>query len=259
MRFFVDDQITEGTAFYLTDDNAEHLAVLRVTEGDTITVLNGDGYEYICRIIGITKEAGNKASKKRPIIEVIPDKKQRCIAEPDIKVCVYQALPKSDKMELIVQKTVELGVTEIIPITSRHTVVKPNEKSYKKLAHYRNISEAAAKQSRRGIIPHIGEIMSLEQAVADSKRFERVFALYEDEVELDIKTYLTSQGTSVGSMAFFVGSEGGFSPDEATLFHENGIKTLTLGKRILRTETAAFAALIMLFYEYNTFGGNSRG
>ncbi len=259
MRFFVEHQITEAVSFFLTDENAEHLAVLRVNEDDTITVLNGDGYEYICRIIGITKETGNRASRKRPVIEVMPEKKQRCVAEPEMKVCVYQAMPKSDKMELIVQKTVELGVAEIVPITSRYTVVKPNEKSDKKLAHYRNISEAAAKQSRRGIIPRIGEIMNLEQAIADSKRFERVFALYEDEVALDIKTYLKSQEPNVGSMAFFVGSEGGFSPDEAALFSANGIKTLTLGKRILRTETAAFAALIMLFYEYNIFGGNSRG
>jgi 16S rRNA (uracil1498-N3)-methyltransferase len=190
---------------------------------------------------------------KSVINEVSPDIVQVNIlestlseAEPSVKVTLYQALPKGDKMELIIQKAVEIGVTKIVPVVSSRCVSRPDKKSLsKKIIRWQKIAKQAAMQSGRGIIPKIGECLSFKDAVEDAKGEKVIF--YELGGE-SVKTILKNTPEEI---SIFIGSEGGFSSEEVSLVTENGGKRATLGKRILRAETAPLVALTLIMYETN--------
>ena len=169
-----------------------------------------------------------------------------CLNEPSIYVTLYQSLPKFDKMDLIVQKAVELGVSEIVPVLTKRCISRPDEKSIgKKILRWQKISKEASKQSRRGRIPKIGDLISLESAVKESNKSQVSMVFYE------------LMGKKIGdiikdtpkTISIFVGPEGGFDKDEILKMSSYNIKSATLGRRILRTETAPIAALSIIMYE----------
>ena len=173
-----------------------------------------------------------------------------CQNEPDVFVTLYQALPKGDKMDYIVQKCVELGVGRIVPVMTARCVSRPDEKSLKKkTARWRKIAAQAAMQSRRGIIPEVGECVSLKQAAMLTRENDKTVFFYELGGE-SVKDILAEKPKTVG---MFIGSEGGFEEAEAELVLSNGGVAATLGKRILRAETAPLAALSIIMYQTNNF------
>ena len=208
--------------------------------GDEISVSNGmDGKEYRCGIETLSGE------------EIVCE--LRFIKEEGMelssKVYLFQGLPKADKMELIIQKAVELGVYEIIPVAAKRSVVKLDEKKAKsKILRWQGIAEAAAKQSRRGIIPKVQNVMSFSDAVSYSSPVQVKVIPYELAEGME-KTKKIMNGLKPGEdIAVFIGPEGGFAEEEIEKAVNAGIIPITLGKRILRTETAGMSVLSILMY-----------
>ena len=173
-----------------------------------------------------------------------------CQNEPDVFVTLYQALPKGDKMNFIVQKCVELGVSRIVPVITARCVSRPDEKSLKKkIARWQKIALQAAQQSRRGIIPEVCLCISLKQAAEQSAENDKNIFFYELGGE-SVKNILTEKPKTIG---MFIGSEGGFEEAEAELVLSHGATAATLGKRILRAETAPLAALSVIMYQTDNF------
>ena len=168
-----------------------------------------------------------------------------------MKAYLFQGLPKGDKMELIVQKAVELGVYEIIPVASDRSIVKLDEKRAKsRIARWQGIAEAAAKQSKRAVIPQIKNVMSMSQAVSYADAMDVKLIPYELAKSMGHTKELIDGMPSGSSVAIFIGPEGGFTEEEIALAEEYGITPVTLGKRILRTETAGLVVLSWLMYHF---------
>lgn len=240
-KFFVtQDKITENQIIIDTEDVAHISRVLRLGIGDHVTVCDSQGTDY---------EAEIAEMEQKQIVCSITEKRAS-ESEPNIKVTLFQGLPKASKMEYIIQKTTELGISEIVPVKLSRCVVKIDNKKdeRKKLDRWQKISEAAAKQSGRGIVPQISEIMTLDEVIKRSKEFDLFFVPYECEEQKTLKEVLLSR-PDIKTVGFIIGPEGGFDPAETEKLHENGIDTVTLGKRILRTETAGEAVLAMTMYE----------
>lgn len=237
-RFFVTTEDISDNLINIYGDDANHIKnVLRLHEDDIITVCDTNSIEYECKIEDIGKHS--------VIAKIIS--KGESITEPSTKITLFQSLPKSDKIELIIQKCVELGVYKIIPVVSSRTIVKLNSNTNKKIERWNKISEAAAKQSRRGIIPLIDNIMDFKTAVEYSKNYDLSFMPYELEEKNKLKSVL--KDFKGNSMAVFIGPEGGFSIEEVELAKLYNIQTITLGKRILRTETAGLMVMSIAMYE----------
>lgn len=242
-HFFVEPSQIQGKRIVITGGDVNHMKnVLRMKAGEEISVSNGvDGKEYRCGIESLTEE------------EVICE--LRFIKEDGVelpaKVCLFQGLPKADKMELIVQKAVELGVSEIIPVAAGRSVVKLDEKkAAARVNRWQGIAEAAAKQSRRGIIPKVTKVMSMKEAVFYADSLDVKLIPYE-LAENMAKTKEIINGIRQGeSVAVFIGPEGGFEEKEIGMATEHGFHPITLGKRILRTETAGFTVLAWLMYHF---------
>ena len=240
-KFFVtQDKITENQIIIDTEDVAHISRVLRLGIGDHVTVCDSHGTDY---------EAEIAEMEQKQIVCSITEKRAS-ESEPNIKVTLFQGLPKASKMEYIIQKTTELGISEIVPVKLSRCVVKIDNKKdeRKKLDRWQKISEAAAKQSGRGIVPQISEIMTLDEVIKSSKEFDLFFVPYECEEQKTLKEVLLSR-SDIKTVGFIIGPEGGFDPAETEKLRENGIDTVTLGKRILRTETAGEAVLAMTMYE----------
>jgi 16S rRNA (uracil1498-N3)-methyltransferase len=202
--------------------------------GECITVCAGST-DYECRIKSFTEDA--------VFLEILSS--HVCGSEPDIKVTLYQAVPKLDKLEHIVQKSVELGVTEIVPVLTRRCISRPAEKDFKKkLDRLNKIALEAAKQSGRGIIPKVSMLTSFNGAVERMKNDDCPLMLYE-EGGIRFSEVDTAEKKSY---SILVGSEGGFDPEEALLAENSGVQSVWLGNRILRCETAPVTALSILMY-----------
>lgn len=236
-RFFT-ESINEND-ITLTGDNAHHIGKsLRMKPGEAITVCCC-GVDYNCTISEITSDT--------VYLELIS--KERCASEPDIEVTLFQAVPKLDKLETIIQKTVELGVTKIVPVLSRRCVSRPTEKDFaKKLIRLNKIAEEAAKQSGRGIIPQVMPIISYKKAVEEMAKLDRSVILYEEEGGVPFGKV---DFAGVRSVGLLIGSEGGFDKEEAELAASAGAARVWLGKRILRCETAPITALSILMFLTN--------
>lgn len=222
----------------LDGESARHIAKsLRMRVGDVICVTDGRGEDYGCQIEEITKD--------EVVLKVCY--KQACESEPSCKVTIYQGVPKSSKMEDIIQKCVELGVTSIVPTLTKRCVSRPDDKAAgKKNQRYQKIALEAAQQSGRGIVPKIENMKTLDRAIAeDDSEVKIVFFEGGGEKLTDIIKKDTS------SVSIFIGPEGGFEEEEVQKIEASGGVRATLGKRILRTQTAPVAALtaIMLLTE----------
>ena len=237
-RFFVKSEQIWENVITITGDDARHIrAVLRMQPGDELIACDGAGLDYLCNILQIDED-------------VVTVEIQDAIAsytEPNVKITLFQGVPKGDKMDTIVQKCVELGVTDIFPVACSRSVAKLDKKEDKKLQRWQKIAESAAKQSNRGIVPQVGRLLSFREAVIASKALDARIIPYENEKDTGIRQFVKGFfGTTLG---VFIGPEGGFSPEEMYLAECSGMIPVTLGKRILRTETAGLVALALLLYE----------
>ncbi len=234
-RFFVES--IEPEVIEITGEEARHIALsLRMKKGEELVLCDGRGSEAK----GVIREAYPES-----VTLDVSDRKAS-VAEPKTKVTLYQALPKFDKLEYIVQKSVELGVSKIVPVLTSRCISRPDEKTMKKkLERLRKISDEAAKQSGRGALPEIGEMLSFKNAVLEMAKAETPILFFEHASYPLREVMEKRQG---GDIAIMVGSEGGFSDDEAAFAVEHGVLSTSLGPRILRCETAPVAALSAIMY-----------
>lgn len=239
-RFFIEDSPVQPGVIRIKGEDVNHIRnVLRSKIGDTLTLSNGKGTDYTVRI---TRFDGD--SIEAQILGTVENK-----TEPPIYILLFQGLPKSDKMDLIIQKAVELGVGKVVPFMGERTVVKldnPRD-SGKKVARWQKIALEAAKQSNRGIIPEIAYPVSYKEALDMAKGVDLALIPYEKELQGSLKKVLSQP--EIKSIALFIGPEGGFTEKEVTEAIGRGIRPVTLGPRILRTETAGLAAISMIQYE----------
>lgn len=241
-HFFVKPEQIVGKKVYITGKDVNHIKnVLRMKVGEELALSNGvDSNEYRVQIAEMLEE------------EILCDLlfvKEDGVELP-AKVYLYQGLPKSDKMELILQKAVELGVHEVIPVATKRAVVKLDAKKEKsKLLRWQGISEAAAKQSKRAIIPEVKPVLSFKEAIKEVSDFEVKLIPYEMAEDM-VKTREIIKAIKPGDkVAVFIGPEGGFDDEEIAFALENGVTPITLGRRILRTETAGMTMMSIIMYE----------
>ena len=245
-RFFVNaDKISDGKV-YLDGDNAHHIShSLRMAAGDEITVCDADGYEYDCVLSAFSSET------------VVADvtQKRRCDTEPPFRAHLYQALPKGDKLDTVIQKAVECGVYDITPFESSRCIVKSKpEAEDKKTERRLRIAHEAAKQCGRGILPCVYPTVNFVKMLEGIKACDLVLFCYEGEGTFPLGKLLNKElprllnGEKEPDIAIVIGSEGGFSPDEAEMITSAGAVAVGLGRRILRTETASGFALACLVY-----------
>lgn len=243
-QFFVEPNqinIDDKSVIILGSDVNHIKNVLRMKAGEEIAVSNGiDGKEYRCGILALEEEC------VRCELRFV---KEDAVELP-AKVYLFQALPKADKMELIIQKAVELGAYRVVPVAAKRCVVKLDDKKAKsKLARWQGIAEAAAKQSKRGIIPEVSEVMNFKEAVKLASGMDVRLIPYELAEGMNRTKEIIGQLRPGQSIAIFIGPEGGFEEAEIQTALENGIEPVTLGKRILRTETAGFTILSWIMYQ----------
>ena len=242
-QFFVEPhQINvEDKRVMIYGNDVNHIKnVLRMKIGEEIAVSNGqDGKEYRCGIAALEEDC------IRCELRFIKEDGVELPAE----IYLFQGLPKADKMELIIQKAVELGVYQVIPVATKRCVVKLDDKKAKsKIARWQGIAEAAAKQSKRAIVPQIGDVMTFAQAVKLAADMEVRLIPYELAEGMEKTRELIENVKPGQRVAIFIGPEGGFEEAEIQLALDNGIEPITLGKRILRTETAGMTVLAWLGY-----------
>lgn len=239
-RFFVNPEQIQENNIVIYGDDVKHISkVLRLKTGDKITICNRQGTDYECIIKTISKENIHAEILSAHLSET----------EPSVKITLFQALTKSDKMDLIIQKAVETGIYKIVPVVTERTVVKieDEKKQFAKLTRWQKISESAAKQSQRGIIPEVCSILTLQEAFNASDTMDLKVIAYEKEAQNRLRNILTGfKGKTVG---IFIGPEGGFEENEIDLAKQSGIIPITLGKRILRTETAGLFLVSIMMYE----------
>ena len=242
-QFFVDkSQIheSEGLA-YITGADVNHIShVLRMKPGEQFYVTDGERQgKYLCALKSVSAE-----QVVCDIVQNITD-----TMELPCEIVLYQGLPKADKMELIIQKAVEFGASRIVPVETKRSVVKLDaKKAQAKISRWQGIAEAAAKQSKRDVIPVIGELTTLKEALKEAADFEVSMMPYENAEGMAFTRKLL-EGIQPGQrVAIFVGPEGGFDESEVEAALSMGTKPMTLGRRILRTETAGLAILSMLVY-----------
>ncbi len=236
MAWFFTDEIL-GDSFDITGEDARHISKsLRMKVGEALTLCTTDGRRHECEITAFSTDTVTVKVLSSTV----------CEQEPSVKITLFMALTKGDKMDDIVQKSVELGVYEIVPVLTSRCISRPDEKQMKKkVARWQKIADNAASQSRRGIIPKVADMMTLKEASKLLRNFEKAVVFYEcggeklkDTVDENTKT-----------LAMFVGSEGGFEESEIELLKENGATALTLGSRILRAQTAPIAGIVGVMYQ----------
>ena len=228
--FFAHDDIT--TEYYtVSGEDAAHISrSLRMKVGEMLTLCTPDGKRHECEIAGITRED----------VTVRILSSTECEQEPDVKVSLYIALMKGDKIDDVVQKAVELGVYEITPFLSARCISRPDDKSmHKKIARWQKIADNAAQQSRRGILPRVNPCIDLRDIPKAAAGCDKAVVFYERGGR-KLKEIIPAE---CGSVALITGSEGGFEQEEIDLLCANGVEAATLGKRILRAQTAPIAAL----------------
>ncbi len=257
-HFFTDRSRIRDGMVHITGNDVNHIRnVLRMKKGELIVVSCGDEWEYTCRIFSLSGESpsGRERNDDREdeILAEIVDA-QKPGKELPSKIYLFQCLPKSDKMELIIQKAVELGVYRVIPVSSGRTIVRlDKKKAEKKTARWNAIAESAAKQSGRMIIPAVLPVMRFRDALsyAEQEQIDVRFIPYEMAEDMNVTRRLFSEIGRGKSIAIMIGPEGGFEEAEVEEARGKGFTSISLGKRILRTETAGMTVLSILMYLLN--------
>lgn len=237
-RFFVSPQELLADRVTLTGENAQHAKVLRLKSGEQLLLCDGQGMEALCQVT----ETGDLAVLQR----------QNAQSEAAVQVSVYMAFPKADKLEHVIQKATELGAYEIVAFPSSRCVSKPDEKSLKKkLERWQKIALSAAQQSGRGRIPRVRVLPSFAEALAQGSQADKALMFYEQEQALTLKAALTS--SPYHTVTLLTGPEGGLEESEVQQARQAGFQICTLGRRILRCETAPLCALSALMYDAGEF------
>ena len=233
-HFFVSEEQISGENAYIEGSDVNHIAnVLRMKPGEELLISVKGDWDYLCKIVDIETDRVN--------LKVLESMEQR---ELPVNITLRQGMPKSDKLEMIIQKAVELGVSEIIPVKTKRVVVKIDEKKVDtKVNRWNAIAESAAKQSKRSIIPKVHEPMSIDNALEIVKDFGVKLIPYENADGIDKTRKILDNMDKTKNIAVFIGPEGGFEESEVERIKNSGFEVITLGKRILRTETAGLALL----------------
>lgn len=230
-RFFADSGDIAGDKLQITGDEAKHIKnALRMRPGDTLIAFDGTGVDYTCRITDVGET-----------VQAVVSGKARNLCEPDIAVTLYQAYPKSAKMEEIVQKAVELGAASVVPFLSARCVKKPAD-----AARLRRVALAAVKQCGRSLLPRVPDIVRFEDALERMKKHDKLIVCWEEERARALSAALAGRMRDIGVV---IGPEGGFEKAEVDLMRAAGGESVTLGPRILRTETAGVAVLAAVMYD----------
>ena len=239
-HFFAEHENISEDYIDIRGGDVNHIKnVIRLKAGDEVLISSGDNYDYLCVI-----EELNDTVVTTKIIE-----KREKNNELPVKVYLFQGLPKADKMELIIQKMVELGAYEIIPVSMKRSVVKLDDKKAKsKTTRWNAISESAAKQSKRSIIPQVSEVLTFKQALEKAGELDVLLLPYECAEGMDYTRRLVSDIKPGNSVGIFIGPEGGFDKAELELARSAGCDIITLGKRILRTDTAGMMLMSVIMY-----------
>ena len=241
-KFFIKKEDINSNKVLITGGDAAHISkVLRTEVGEVLTLCDGEGTDFSAKVTECAKEC-----ICLDILDTFP-----CLAEPNVSVTLFQGIPKQSKMDYIIEKCTELGISRIVPVSTKRSVVKIDDKKSeaKKLERWRKIASESVKQCGRGTIPCVTEVMSVKEAIELSKSLDLTLAAYECEEETSIKSAL--KGKTPKSVGIFIGPEGGLDDKEVEMFKNVNIKTVTLGKRILRTETAGHTVLTAVMYEFN--------
>ena len=242
VRFFVSALELNGENLSLKGENAQHAKVLRLKIGEEVLVCDGDGKEALCRITDIADGEWLLS----------PEEIRDSGSEASVQVSVYMAFPKADKLEHVIQKATELGAYEIVAFPSSRCVSRPDEKSLKKkLERWQKIAASAAEQSGRGRIPEVRVLSSYKAALEDAARADKALLFYENEQAVTLKMALTA--SAYHTVSLLTGPEGGLEEREVQQARDAGLQVCTLGKRILRCETAPLCALSAVMYDAGEF------
>lgn len=239
-HFFVSPQQVKEEKIYVEGSDVNHIKnVLRMKLGEKLTVNDGEGWQYLCEVESYEADMA--------VLHIV--EKSKAETELASRIYLFQGLPKQDKMELIVQKAVELGAYQVIPVSTKRAVVKLDaKKAGKKVERWQQIAVSAAKQAGRGIVPTVGEVCTYAQALKIAEELDVVLIPYELAEGIE-ETKKIIAGIRPGqSVGVFIGPEGGFEEEEVKLAMEAGAKPVTLGRRILRTETAGLTTLSLLMF-----------
>ncbi len=239
-RFFIESRNMSGSRAVITGNDAHHIRdVLRLGIGDEICVSTGDEWEYICEISTIAKDE----------VDAIVVDTMKPGRELPSRITLYQCLPKKDKFEWIIQKAVELGAYRIVPVRSARVIVQLDaKKEAARISRWNAVAESAAKQSRRMFVPEVSGVLSFEEALRSAKEDAVRLIPYEKSEGMDRTRELIGAITPGQSVAVVIGPEGGFEEKEIALAKQYGFEPISLGKRILRTETAGMSVLSVLGY-----------
>lgn len=234
MDWFFEENI--GNTHLITGENAVHITKsLRMSVGEVLTLCDSRKVEHLCRIERINSDG--------VLVKVVSE--SECQNEPTVEITLYAALTKGDKMETVIQKSVEIGVTRIIPILTDRCISRPDEKaSVKKQQRYQKIAQQASQQSRRAIIPVVEPVTELKKAVETLDRFDKIILFYEGGGK-PLRELINSEDKKI---AIFTGCEGGFEEREVELLISHNARCATLGKRILRAETAPLVAISAIMF-----------
>ncbi len=254
--FFVEPEHLnlDDRTLYIDGEDVKHISkVLRYGQGDEIEVCDSNGHEYICRIESIDKTRIDLSI----VNEVDINRESR------IRVSLYQGVPKSTKMDIILQKLTEAGVDEIVLVNTKRSVVNIKEdKADKKFDRWERIIYEAAKQCKRGLIPKLRGILTFKEALEDMGKNDINICPYEVEKSLGIKEALQTgqvkrilENKDEVRVGIFIGPEGGFAEEENEMVKAAGISSVTMGPRIFRTETASIVATAITLYELGDIGG----
>ncbi|MCR5431560.1 MAG: 16S rRNA (uracil(1498)-N(3))-methyltransferase [Lachnospiraceae bacterium] len=244
-HFYIDREIVPGEQIGLSGDDHNHIKnVLRMKRGEKVVINDTKGISHICALAGFGEGCSYFDEEES----------FRCETELPAKTVLYQGIPKKDKMDLIIEKAVELGCSRIVPVMTKRVIVKieDDRKEARKLERWNAISKSAAMQSGRGVIPVIDRVMSFGQALEDCKKLDKVLIPYEESESIGC----TMEGSrevikglsGAKSIGIFIGPEGGFEASEVEEAMKAGAIPVSLGKRILRTETAGLAALSIIMF-----------
>lgn len=247
-KFFVQREfITEDTAVIEGDDVKHIYKVLRLQTGDKVSINDCHGNEYLGDI--------NEINKKQVIVNLL--EKLPINNESPVNIYLYQGLPKSTKMDLIVQKATELGVKEITPVVTERVVVKSELSEFRKVDRWNRIALEACKQSKRSLLPVINTPIEFDELINNLTDMDMIVVPYENEDGYGIKNIVSDLNKNIKNIAVVIGPEGGFEEREIEILRSINAYIVTLGPRILRTETAGFVCVTMLMYELGDIGGTA--
>ena len=242
VRFFVTPEEMQSDFFVLTGENAEHAKVLRLKCGEEVLICDGEGNECVCTVSDVSVGQISLVVQKRQISE----------SEPKVKASIYMAFPKADKLEHVIQKSTELGVSEIIAFPSSRCVSRPDEKSLKKkLERWQKIAASAAEQSGRGVVPQVIVLGSYREALERAAKADLPILFYENERATTLRMALEEK--EYKTVSLLTGPEGGLEMREVEQAKDAGLHICTLGSRILRCETAPLCALSAVMYASGEF------